>query len=603
MTEMVRKTSLYENIKLLQKGFGKYRRKLLMLVGLGFISGLLEAVGVNALIPLFSFVTGGSGQADDFISETIASLFAFLHIPYNLTFLLLFIVGLFFVRAGALLWANYIRIKIAADYEKIVRTDVLKKTFKARWSLLLKQKLGYLETLLMTNVRYSERLLSTLSNSVILFAGWLMYLLVAINISVPITLFTVGLGIVLLVVFVPFLNRTRQYSKEVEKINRDTAHHINQNVVGMKTVKSLSVDDRVSSLGGGFFNSLKKLRIKIEFLKFLPTSLMQPIGIVFIVSVFAFSYKATDFNLAAFAAIIYLVQRMSLYTQQMQSQLHYVNEALPYLKELVQFEEEAVKNVEDRGGNESFNFEKELSFNNVSFMYPNKKEVFNHLNFKIQCGDMVGVIGPSGSGKTTIVDLLLRLFDPKEGKIKIDGIDIKEIDVESWRKNIGYVSQDIFLLNASIADNIRFYNETITDEDITNAIGMANAQAFVEQLPEGIDTLIGERGVELSAGQRQRIVIARALAQKPKILILDEATSALDSESEEQIKKAIDQIKGSLTIVVIAHRLSTVMSSDELIVLGNDNLVESGKPEELLKDSNSYFARVYKGNNTENNEG
>jgi ABC-type multidrug transport system fused ATPase/permease subunit len=205
---------------------------------------------------------------------------------------------------------------------------------------------------------------------------------------------------------------------------------------------------------------------------------------------------------------------------------------------------------------------------------------------------MVGLIGPSGAGKTTIVDLILRLFHPTRGEILLDGCSINEIRINDWRKNIGYVSQDIFLKNDTIANNIKFYNDSITDEEMAKAAKMANIHDFIQSCPEKYDTVIGERGLLISAGQRQRIVIARILAKRPQILILDEATSALDNESEVKIQQVIEKLKNKVTVLLIAHRLSTVMNCTNLLVLQNGEIREQGSPEELISDQETYFYKV-----------
>ena len=206
---------------------------------------------------------------------------------------------------------------------------------------------------------------------------------------------------------------------------------------------------------------------------------------------------------------------------------------------------------------------------------------------------MVGLIGPSGAGKTTIVDLLLRLFRPNSGELLIDGANIDELDKKSWHKNIGYVSQDIFLLNDTIENNIRFYNNALNHKDIVEATRSANIYDFIETLPDKFQTLVGERGIQLSGGQRQRIVLARILARKPSILVLDEATSALDNESEHKIQEAIKGLRGKLTILIVAHRLSTVMHEDKIAVLKDGIIAEEGGPQELLNNSQSYFYKNY----------
>ncbi len=206
---------------------------------------------------------------------------------------------------------------------------------------------------------------------------------------------------------------------------------------------------------------------------------------------------------------------------------------------------------------------------------------------------MVGLVGSSGTGKTTMVDLLLRLLKPQEGKMLLDGEDISEIKLSQWRKSIGYVPQDPFLLNDTIENNIKFYNKDLRQEDIIKAAKMANIYDFIESQPQKMDTAVGERGVNLSGGQKQRIVLARILAKKPQLLILDEATSSLDNESEIIIQKSVEKLKGKITVLAIAHRLSTILNFDKVFIMGNGRIIESGNPRELLEKQNSHFFKIY----------
>ena len=219
--------------------------------------------------------------------------------------------------------------------------------------------------------------------------------------------------------------------------------------------------------------------------------------------------------------------------------------------------------------------------------------MLSNVSFSIKKGEMIGLIGPSGAGKTTLVDILLRLLKPQEGVILLDGKDIAGIAMREWRTNVGYVSQDIFLANDTIENNIKFYDESISRDEIISAVKMAHIYDFIESQPDGFKTVVGERGIRLSGGQRQRIVLARALTRKPQILILDEATSALDNESEVLIQKSIEKLKSKITVIAIAHRLSTVTASDKLFVLDNGKIIEEGNPSELLKNKESYFYKTY----------
>ncbi|MBI2474304.1 MAG: ATP-binding cassette domain-containing protein, partial [Candidatus Taylorbacteria bacterium] len=209
----------------------------------------------------------------------------------------------------------------------------------------------------------------------------------------------------------------------------------------------------------------------------------------------------------------------------MQKLIQSISEYGPYLASVVKYENEAVLNKEIVEGSETFTFSDVIEFKKVKFKYETgSKETFSDLSFSIRQGEMVGIIGPSGVGKTTIVDLILRFFRPTGGEITIDGKNISTIKLRNWRSQIGYISQDIFLLNDTIANNIRFYDDTLSDKDLERAASLANISEFIDSTPNKFETVIGERGVMLSGGQRQRIIIARILARSPRILILDEAT-------------------------------------------------------------------------------
>ncbi|MFH1426994.1 MAG: ABC transporter ATP-binding protein [Patescibacteria group bacterium] len=580
-------------LRLASQAFGKYKKQILVLTILGFVSGILEAVGVNAIIPLFSFAIGDGEGGTDIISQTIENFFGYVHISFSLKYLLIFICSLFIFKAMTLLYFNYLRIKITADYEERTRNELFQNTLNADWPYLSKQKLGHLENVLMVDIQHSSNLLEQISNSIMMVTSLLMYILVAINISLYISLITLILGSILFLFFKPLIYKTRVYSHETERMNKKVAHFVNENVLGLKAVKAMYVSDKVYKLGREYFNKLKDLRIKVFLASSIHGSLLQPISLIFICVVFALSYKTPGFNFAALVAVIYLIQKIFTYIQQMQASLHGFSSAAPYLKSVLNYQEQAKNSKEKIYGQGSFKFNNKLEFKDVSFLYYPKKEVLNKINFSINNGKLVGLIGPSGAGKTTIVDLVLRLFTPDNGSILLDGKDIAKISLKEWRKNIGYVSQDIFLTNDTIANNIKFYDESITDDDIKRAAKMANIYNFIESCPDKFSTVIGERGTLISAGQRQRIIIARILARKPKLLILDEATSALDNESEVKIQKVIENLKGKVTVFAIAHRLSTVINSDKLLVIENGRIIEQGTPEKLLKDKKSYFYKVY----------
>ena len=240
------------------------------------------------------------------------------------------------------------------------------------------------------------------------------------------------------------------------------------------------------------------------------------------------------------------------------------------------------------------NFQNSIVLDHISFHYEDSTDlVLNDINFTVNRGEIVALVGPSGGGKSTLVDLIPRFYDPTNGKILIDNIDIKNIKIESLRNLMGIVTQETFLFNESIKSNIAYGLGDYPFEKIIEAAKIANAHDFISQMPEGYDTVIGERGVKLSGGQRQRLSIARALLKNPEIMIFDEATSALDNESELLVQEAIERLMVNRTTIVIAHRLSTIRNATRIIVLDKGEIIQMGKHDELVSDDKGLYKKFY----------
>ncbi len=234
------------------------------------------------------------------------------------------------------------------------------------------------------------------------------------------------------------------------------------------------------------------------------------------------------------------------------------------------------------------NFNKSIKIKDISFTYPNNKPVINNLSLQIKKGQMIAIVGESGSGKSTLIDVIMGFNDPTSGDILIDETPLKKYDINSYREKIGYVPQGGELFNASVIKNIKWANEKATDEQVQHICKETYADSFIKSLPEGYETLVGDRGIRLSGGQLQRIALARALIRKPEILILDEATSSLDSKSEKNIQEAINKIVKKTTIIVIAHRLSTILKADHIYVINHGRVVEEGNYKDLIALNGSF---------------
>jgi subfamily B ATP-binding cassette protein MsbA len=259
---------------------------------------------------------------------------------------------------------------------------------------------------------------------------------------------------------------------------------------------------------------------------------------------------------------------------------------------LIMDSEPSIKNI--YGAQELLEFKRDIRFDSISFNYEESNEaVLNNVTFKINKGDILALVGPSGGGKSTLVDLVPRFYDPTDGSILIDGVDIRDIKLDSLRKKMGIVTQETFLFNGSVKQNIAYGLEDYPFEKIVDVAKTANAHEFVIQMPQGYNTTVGERGVKLSGGQKQRLTIARALLKNPEIMIFDEATSALDSESEILVQQAIERLMVNRTTFVIAHRLSTIRNATKILVIDKGKITQMGTHEELIADNNGLYKKLY----------
>lgn len=590
------RNSFFRNFSVLWHTFKSYHWQIISLIVLGIVSATLDGIGINAVIPLISFYTNAASTPTDFISQAIQSLFSFLHIPFTFRYLLAFILALFFARAVVMTVSGYVRGWISADFMGKESESMLKRMLRASWPFLLTQRIGTLQGTLVRDIQRSENLLQVFGQIIQSFTGFFIYLLIALNISTMMTVSALTAAIVLLVIVRPFMSRAQKMAAELAATEKTYMHFLSEHIIGMKAIKATGAEERAVASGGMLVRTLRTLSVRMALIRSVSTSLFQPFSLIFVIILFAIQYRQPDFSMISFAAGLYLIQKIFTYLESGQGALHSIPETVPYVQNVEEFKKKLdVARERVTGENAPFFFDRTLEFKNVSFSYEGGKQVLSGVSFVVAKGETIGLIGPSGAGKTSVADLLLRLFTPSEGALLIDGESIERMALESWRRNIGYVAQDVFLLNASIEENIRFYRPELTKEAVIAATKQANIYDFIQELPEGFETKTGDKGVMLSGGQRQRIALARALAGKPSLLILDEATSALDSASEKLIQEAINSLHGSVTVFIIAHRLSTIEHADRLLVLDQGKIIEEGVPAELLARPDSYFSRHHGG--------
>lgn len=296
-------------------------------------------------------------------------------------------------------------------------------------------------------------------------------------------------------------------------------------------------------------------------------------------------------DVARYAAFLFVIFRLAPRVSAINKTWGIVNNYLPFTRRIALFLRRDDKELCRTGGVPHGGLKQAVEFQRVSLVYPGREApAVDRISFRLAKGEMLALVGESGSGKSTIADLLLRLLDPTGGRILVDGLDLAELDWESWRKRIGMVSQETFLFNSSIRENIAFGKLQVSEAEIVEAACAAHAHEFIAELPRGYETVIGDRGHRLSGGQRQRLAIARAILRDPEILVLDEATSDLDSRSERLIEESLARLSSDRTVLAVAHRLSTVARADRILMLDGGRILEQGSHAELLRVNGAYAA-------------
>ena len=484
-------------------------------------------------------------------------------------------------------WRN-----LAQSIEHNIRIDAYNHVQKLDMSWFENKKVGDITAKLNDDVNQLERFLDNGFNSLIqlvvstiAIGTWFFYIspLVASITILPVP-------IILLIAFFFQKNLSPRYlavRNSVGLLNNT----IFNNLIGISTIKS-SVSETIESKRIEDLSQNYRLKNKSAIMlssAFVPIVRMGVLS-GFLGTMIVGSYLALngDIEIGSYSILIFLTQRFLWPFTTLSETVDLFERSMASNKRILDLlnTEHIIKDNED--AITINNFDENIFFSDIGFNYDESKSLFKNLNFTIKNNSLTGIVGQTGSGKTTIIKLLLRFYDPKNGNILIGNHQIKKIKLKNLRENIGYVSQDIFMFDGSIKENIAYPDIGCDDEQINKAAALSQCSEFIEKLPNKYDTLIGERGQKLSAGQKQRIAIARALYKNPPILIFDEATSAIDNETEHLIQIALNEISKNRTTIVIAHRLSTVRNADNIIVIGEGDIIEQGNHNQLINNQNIY---------------
>ncbi|MBX9893810.1 MAG: ABC transporter ATP-binding protein/permease [Nitrosomonas sp.] len=544
------------------------RRSIFVLAAL-LIAGIAEGLSLTALLPLISIAVGDSGSSSDsgigkFMEKTLQDI----GIEPALDTILIIIVGGMFFKGLVLLLANRQVGYTVAHVATALRLDLIEALLASRWQYYLRQPVGSLANSVATEAYRAANGFEHSVNVLALAIQVLVYAVVALFISWEATLASLVIGLFLLIVLNRLVSATRRAGNKQTRLLRDLLTYLSDVLGSVKSLKAMARDNVADAILHEQTQHLEKATRREVMNRAALTALQEPILAALTASGLYIALVVWELSLPEVMLMVFLLTRilgLLNKTQRRHQQLAAQESAYWALRKAA---EEARKAAERTTGVIQPTLYQGISLQHVKFNY-GQKVIFHDLNIEIPVNSFTAVMGPSGTGKSTLLDLLCGLTEPQSGEIRIDNVPLHDINLRQWRHMIGYVSQDTILLHDTVMNNILVGEPALTAADAERALRQAGAWDFVSMLPEGLQTIVGERGGLLSGGQRQRIAIARALAHRPSFLILDEPTSALDPESEQTICETLQNLAKNLTIIAVSHQPAVINAADRVFMLSD----------------------------------
>ena len=490
---------------------------------------------------------------------------------------------------AAVTWRN-----ISQDIEHSLRTDAFNNVLGLDLAFFENKSSGRLMAILNDDVNQLESFLDNGANrlvqtatTVLVIGGTFLYIspLVAVFAFIPIPIIIFG--------SLRFTNRiAERYTKirnDIENLNAN----LSNSITGILTVKSFNREKKESERINLSSNEVKSanyhaIRLSAAFIPIIRIAIL--FGFTATLLIGGFLALDGEIKVATYSVMLFITQRLLWPLTELGVIFDSYQKAMASFRRIIN-----LKNTTptiDNGNEKLTNFNKKIEISNLNFEYVKNFPVLNDISININKGQTTAIVGSTGSGKSTLIKLILRLYDSTSGEIKFDGKNIRDLELDSLRNKIGLVSQDIFLFEGTVFENIAYGNLDAKDEEVWEAAKLSESDKFINLLPNKENTIVGERGQKLSGGQRQRISIARAILKNPEILILDEATSAVDNETEAAIQRSINALKEGRTVIAIAHRLSTIRNAEIIYVLEEGKVVESGNHESLL-ETNGVYSKLW----------
>lgn len=543
------------------------------MIGALLFASLAEGLGISIFIPLLALIMGQHGIGGAAAAKDVTGLEAKLQVILQdmvasigmnnvIAALLIIFVTCIAVKCILVLFAQrqvgYTVARIFTD----LRFKFLDLLFHSRWEYFLRQPIGKLANGIKGESKRTASAFSSSAKVVSFGVEALVYTVLALFVSWKATLMALVLGLGIIIFLRRYVRKTRRVGKKTTKISQLFSAQMVDSLASLKALKAMAREGSTRTLLETHTGSLNRLERKQVANKSALSNLQEPVMMIFVALILFVALVHLKMSLAVVVATLYLIRRIlkNIHKIQIEYQTVARNESAYW--SLCKKMEAAEKAREETLGRHAPEFKNEIRIKNVSFSYGDKA-VLQNLDLDLPAGQFIAIVGPSGSGKTTLVDLVIGLLRPQQGEVFIDSQPLAEIDMTRWRRKIGYVPQETLLLHDTIFVNVTLGDMTISDQDVEEALRAAGALEFVQDLPDGINTVVGERGGKISGGQRQRIAIARAMVNKPQLLILDEATTALDPVTEAAICDTLLKLAGEVTILSISHQ-SAMLEAAEL---------------------------------------
>jgi ABC-type multidrug transport system fused ATPase/permease subunit len=570
------------------------------ILGMVFIS-LIEGVGVLLLLPILN--VSGIANVETGIPLVSMMIKYLQDLPKALSLPLVLCLFVFLVIGqNWLLRTLTIRDTIIQQkFVRHLRLETYTNLLQSNWSFFVNHRKSDLINLLtseLTRVGFGTTLVLQLVASLIFT---LIQIGIAFWLSPVMTIFVLTFGVILTLFSRKFIKRAKSLGGQTSQLSQNFLAGISDQMAGMKDIKSNSLEDSWLR----WYRSLTQNLVneQVEYMKLRSSSqLFYKVASSVLIAVFVYlSVTIFQTKVEQLLLIFVIFSRLWPRFTGIQSNMEQIASAIPAFKAIIKLQQECIRTkefyMENNPENKTYQpieIKTHIECRNVSFRYNQNEQTYalKDINIHIPSRKMTAIVGRSGAGKSTLIDVIMGLIEPQTGEICIDGQPISNEKVYALRQSISYVPQDPFLFNGSIKDNLLMIDPNATEEQIWEALEFAASAEFVRKLPEGLDTLIGDRGIRLSGGERQRLVLARAILRKPSILILDEATSALDRENEAKIQEALERLQGRLTMIVIAHRMSTIRKADQVIVIDQGQIIQKGEYDQLAEEREGLFSNL-----------